>query len=118
MRGLVSCVNVFWIWFQDDDALQDWRDRQVLVSSKFCSLSDAEQDWGRVCLEACDGLWPPSLHITIISHHKEEKEEDEEIQNVNRASKGMQGQTYHHVWACLTIANTRAPRDGWFMCHV
>ena len=53
MRGFCSIV---WVLLQDDKALHDGRDGQVLVGSKLGPLSAREQHRRGVRLEAGDGL--------------------------------------------------------------
>ncbi len=33
------------------------------------------------------------------------------------SQQGLSGRICHVVWACLTVANTRAQADFWYLCH-
>lgn len=62
--GQVSLGFIVGILAEDNKALQDGGDREVLLCGQLCPLSVGQQHWRGVGLETCDGLW-----LSCLAHH-------------------------------------------------
>ena len=62
LPGSFICLNVVWVLFDNDHALQDTGEGQILVRGKLRPVAHAQQHWRRVRLKPRDRLGPARLH--------------------------------------------------------
>ena len=60
--GSFICLNEVGILFDNDHALQDTGEGQILVRGKLCPVAHAQQHWRCVRLKSCDCFGPARLH--------------------------------------------------------